>query len=266
MKMIGMPQPTAARWLCSSNPFIPGICTSTTRHAVSCKWPDRRNVSADSKAAARKPKDSMSSVVVLRTDSSSSTTEIRFSVTLNSSLSSRYSQREKESIGRWSIYVLKRMMRVSFRLRGFFRGAFELLDHSYQVDKGFRVHLLHRPAALDLHGTFRSAEVTSNLFIEHAGYKHGDHLLLAGRQRVEALLEIGYFFLLFTSGTISLQCDANRIQQILVAEWLGEKFHCPSFDSADTHWNVAVAGEKDDWNMNVSDCQLALKVESTQPR
>src|SRR5258708_38951361 len=113
------------------------------------------------------------------------------------------------------------MMRVSFGLRGFFRGAFELLDHSYQVDKGFRVHLLHCPAALDLHGTFRSSELTSNLFIEHARDKHGDHLLLARSQRVEALLEARYFLLLFTSGTISLHCDANSIQQILIAEWLG---------------------------------------------
>src|SRR4029077_8754671 len=63
---------------------MPGICTSMMRHEVSCKWPEFRKVSADSKAAARKPKDSMSSVVVLRTDSSSSTTEIRFFVTLDS--------------------------------------------------------------------------------------------------------------------------------------------------------------------------------------
>ena len=71
------------------------------------------------------------------------------------------------------------MMQVNFRLRGFFRGAFELLDHSYQVDEGFRVHLLHRPATLDFHCTFRSAELSRNLFIEHARDKHGDHLLLA---------------------------------------------------------------------------------------
>jgi len=69
--------------------------------------------------------------------------------------------------------------------------------------------------------------------------------MLAKSQRVEALLEARYFLLLFTSGTISLQCDANSIQQILIAEWLGEEFDCPSLHSANTHWNVAVAGEKD---------------------
>src|SRR5260370_38547023 len=105
------------------------------------------------------------------------------------------------------------MMRVSFGLRGFFRGAFELLDHSYQVDKGFRVHLLHCAAALDLHGTFRSSELTSNLLIEHARDDHGDHLLLARSQRVEALLQVRHFPILSTPGTISVQYGPTSIRQ-----------------------------------------------------
>src|SRR5215469_16006588 len=48
----------------------------------------------------------MSRVVVLRTDSSSSITEIRFLVTMNSSLNSTYSPMEKESIGHWQIQVM----------------------------------------------------------------------------------------------------------------------------------------------------------------
>src|SRR5258708_9427160 len=158
------------------------------------------------------------------------------------------------------------MMRVSFGLRGFFRGAFELLDHSYQVDKGFRVHLLHCAAALDLHGTFRRSEVTSNLIIEHARDEHGDHLLLASSHRVEALLQARHLPLLFTSGTISVQCDPNSIQQILVAERLGEEFDCPSLHSANTHWDVPVAGQKDYRDTNFSRCKLPLKIEATQSR
>src|ERR1700739_3646378 len=62
---------------------MPGIRTSTMRHEVSCSWPDLRKASADSKAAARKPKDSMSRVVVLSMDSFLSPIEIRFRVTSN---------------------------------------------------------------------------------------------------------------------------------------------------------------------------------------
>src|SRR5271168_923497 len=108
--------------------------------------------------------------------------------------------------------VSKRSMRISFRLSGFSRGAFELLDHSYEVDKRFRVHLLDCPAALDLHGTLRSSKLVRNLFIEHARRDHGDQLLLARCQGVKAPLEDGYILILFTPGTISLQCDANSIQ------------------------------------------------------
>src|SRR5271163_1598262 len=158
------------------------------------------------------------------------------------------------------------MMRVSFRLRGLLRRAFELLDHSCQIDEGLRVHLLHCPAALHLHRTFRSSEFSRNLFIEHARDKHGDHLLLARSQRVEALLKVGYFFLLFTPGTILLQCDTNSVQQILVADRLGEELHRTSLHGANTHWNVAVAGAKTYGVTNVSCRQLTLNIDATQSR
>src|SRR5579863_2521322 len=156
------------------------------------------------------------------------------------------------------------MMRVSFRLRRSLRRAFELFDHSCQVDKGLRLHLLHGPAALNFHCTFRSSEFSSNLFIEHARDKHRDHLLLAGSQRVEAQLKVRYFFLLFTSGPILLQCDTNSVQEVLIADRLGEEFDRPSLHGANTHWNIAVASEKDYGDTNVSRCQLTLNIDATQ--
>jgi hypothetical protein len=80
----------------------------------------------------------------------------------------------------------------------------------------------------------------------------------------KCLLQLRYFLLLFPSVTISLQCDANSIQQVLVAEWLGQEFDCPCLESANTHWNVAVAGDKDYRNANISRCKLALTIESAQ--
>src|SRR5580692_7306298 len=142
--------------------------------------------------------------------------------------------------------VLKRTMRVSFRLRGFFGGVLELFDHSYQVDEGFRAHLLHCAAALDFHCTFRGSELSCNLFVEHARDKHGDYLLLAGGQRVEAPLEVCNLYLLFTPHTISLQCYSNSVQQILVTKWLGEEFDRPGLHGANTHGNITVASQKND--------------------
>jgi hypothetical protein len=73
-----------------------------------------------------------------------------------------------------------------------------------------------------------------------------------------------YFFLLFPAVTISLQCDANSIQQVLVAKWFGQEFDCPRLHSANTHRNDAVGGDKDYRNTNVSRCKLALIIESAQ--
>src|SRR5271154_3753842 len=138
------------------------------RHEVSCSWPDFRKLPADSKAAARKPKDSMRNVVVLRMDSSSSTTEIRPLVIGTPTDPQTIPGRKGNQLVVGISSVSKRSMRISFRLSGFSRGAFELLDHSYDLGKRFRVHLLHCPAALDFHGTLRGSKLVRNLFIEHA--------------------------------------------------------------------------------------------------
>src|ERR1700746_2353523 len=56
---------------------------SMMRQDVSCSRPDFRKLSADWKAVGRNPKDSISNLVVLRMDSSSSTSDMRFFLTSN---------------------------------------------------------------------------------------------------------------------------------------------------------------------------------------
>src|SRR5215831_5832874 len=74
--MVGMVFPEATRWRCSSNPVIPGICTSAIRQEVWGTWRELKNSSADRKAWAVYPSDLMSPLIASRIDSSSSTTEI----------------------------------------------------------------------------------------------------------------------------------------------------------------------------------------------
>src|ERR1700722_10216599 len=99
---------------------MPGICTSTMRHEVSCSRNDFRKSSADSKDAARKPKDSMRNVVVLRMDSSSSTIEIKAFATSNSILNKPYCRTEKEAIGSWDPRLLKKAYANKPWFTGFF--------------------------------------------------------------------------------------------------------------------------------------------------
>src|SRR5215470_6018402 len=44
----------------------------------------------------------------------------------------------------------------------------KLADHLYEFSHGLRVHFLHCPAPMNLHGVFRSCELISNLLVEHA--------------------------------------------------------------------------------------------------
>src|ERR1700758_154427 len=136
-------------------------------------------------------------------------------------------------------------MLVSFGLRSFLRGWLDLLNHLDQVSEGFRLHLLHRSAALNLYGAFRGSEFTSYLFVEHSRNDHGNNLLLARSQRVEALPKLLHVLVLFAPGTVPIECDANSVQKILVTEWFGKKLDRPGFHRTNAHRNVAVPGEKD---------------------
>jgi len=142
----------------------------------------------------------------------------------------------------------------------------ELLYHLYQVSKGLRLHLFHRPAALNLYGAFRGSEFSSYLLVEHSGNDLGDYFLLARSQRGEATVKIRYFSLLFASRAIPIKGDANSIEKILVPKRLGKKFDRSRFHSTNGHGNVAVARKKNYWNTNISRRKLALKIETAQSR
>ena len=58
----------------------------------------------------------------------------------------------------------------------------------------------------------------------------------------------------------------NRVEQILFAKWLRQKFDRAGLHGPDRHGNVAVPGEEDDRQRRVRIGKLALKVEATQPR
>src|SRR6201981_2525666 len=157
-------------------------------------------------------------------------------------------------------------MLVSFGLRGFFRGPFDLLDHSYQFGERCSLHLLHRPAALDLYGAFRGSKFSSDLFVEHSRNDHGNHLLLARSQRVKALPKIRHFLVVFAPGAVPIKRHANSIQKLLVTKWLGKKFNRSGFHSTNAHGNVAVAGKEKNWDGKVLRGYLPLEIEPAQSR
>jgi len=81
MKMIGISEPRRDKWSCSSNPLIPGMCTSNIKHRVSATTDDCRNASADAKVRVANPSDLTRASMAPRIPSSSSTIDMsEFSV------------------------------------------------------------------------------------------------------------------------------------------------------------------------------------------
>src|SRR5258708_24651586 len=78
MKMIGIRHRSALSLACNSKPDMPGIRISTIRHAISGNWPDFNKSSADPNETAPKPEAFRRRCNAPRTNSSSSTTAIKF--------------------------------------------------------------------------------------------------------------------------------------------------------------------------------------------
>src|SRR5215470_16801611 len=157
-------------------------------------------------------------------------------------------------------------MHVSFGLRSFFRGQLELLHHLYQMSKRFCLHLFHRPAALNLYCAFRGSQFSSYLLVEHSANNHGNYFLLARGQRVKALPNIRQFRLLLAPRAIPIKCDVHGIEKVLVSKRLRKKFDRSRLHSTNTHGNVTVPAEKNDWDTNISRRKLALKIDTAHAR
>src|SRR5438445_12375550 len=76
---------------------------------------------------------------------------------------------------------------------------------------------------MDFHRCLTSSNFGRYLFVEQTKNDQRHHLSFARRQRFIALTQLCNFCLLYTPRTVPLQRDLNRIQQILIAEWLSEE-------------------------------------------
>src|SRR5258708_20187063 len=76
IKINGAANPRARIWVRRSRPLIAGICTSAMTHDESLKRADCKNASADANVSTRYPCELRRLLVAIRTDASSSMTEI----------------------------------------------------------------------------------------------------------------------------------------------------------------------------------------------
>jgi hypothetical protein len=68
--------------------------------------------------------------------------------------------------------------------------------------------------------------------------------------------------LLSAADTVPSERSLNRIEQILVPEWFGEKLNRARLHGLDRHRNVCMCCEKDDWNTYFPSFQFVLKLQA----
>src|SRR5882724_8966289 len=120
--------------------------------------------------------------------------------------------------------------------------------------------------AVDFDSGLAGAKLSGYLLIEQSCDHEPHHLPFAWRERVKASAQ--YFNLrpLLARLAIALQRLLNGVEQVLIAEGLGQKLHCPGFHSLHSHRDIAVAGDEDDGNLHVSLSHPLLQIKTAEAR
>src|SRR6266481_3430041 len=116
---------------------------------------------------------------------------------------------------------------------------------------------------MDLYSDLADADVVRDLLVEAASHHQGHHLTLPGSESLEARPQRGDRLFVLQPRAISREAELNRVQQVLVAERLGQELDRSSLYRLHGHRDVAVSGDEDDRNVNVRRRQLSLKIETT---
>src|SRR6266446_7988902 len=121
-------------------------------------------------------------------------------------------------------------------------------------------------AAMDLHGDFAGPQLKSDLLIEHSRNYQGHNLTLACSQSRVALSQFGKVTLLLARHTVAIQSLADRIQQVLILERLGQELHGTGLHGSHRHGDISVTGDENDGHLDSGVTQLALKVQTIDAR
>src|SRR5262249_31242545 len=105
-----------------------------------------------------------------------------------------------------------------------------------------------------------------DLLVHQAGSDQAHDFLLTRAERIEPSAEILYLFLGFPPHAIALEGCSNSIQKVLLTNWFGQKLNGASFHGLYRHWDIAKAGNENDWNIDVHLGELGLEIEPAQSR
>src|SRR6516162_67102 len=143
-----------------------------------------------------------------------------------------------------------------------FHREVQFVGHPGQVRQRSRLHLSHDLAAMDFYGDLADADIEGDLLVETAGHHQGHDFALAGGERLKPRPQRGDCLFVLQPCAIAREAQLDRVQQVLIAERLGQELDRSSLYRLDGHWDVAVSGDEDDRNLNVRCRELSLKIET----
>src|SRR5262249_39573988 len=126
--------------------------------------------------------------------------------------------------------------------------------------------LMHRPAAMHLHGGFGNSDIVGYLFAKAPARYLNHDFALPRAQRGETLPEIRQSFLTFASCTSARKAELNGIKEVLIAEWLGQELNGAPFHRLHRHWDVTMPCDEDDWEFPFCQSQFPLQIQAALPR
>src|SRR3954447_26416235 len=117
---------------------------------------------------------------------------------------------------------------------------------------------------MHFHGDLAELDASCDLFAHETARNEGHDFTLARGQECEMLLEVRDRVLMFTTRSVALDRSRDRIEQILVAKWLGQEIDGTGFHGSHRHRNISMSSDKYNRNSNVGLCQLDLEIETAQ--
>ena len=136
--------------------------------------------------------------------------------------------------------------------------------HPDEIRDGGGLHLAHDLPAVHLHHDFAGAQFGRDLLVEPAGDDEPHHLPLPRGQPVIALAQRRQRRTPAPGHPVTLQGVLHGVEQVLVAEGLGEELHRPGLHGPHRHRDVAIARDEDNRQVNLGGGQLTLEVQAAQ--
>ena len=117
---------------------------------------------------------------------------------------------------------------------------------------------------MKLDGFLRGTQFVGDLLVEHTGNNARHHFAFARRERFVTPARIRQLPLQLPRGAVAFNGLLDGVEQVLLTEWLGEKFDRACFHRLDRHRDVPMPRDEDDRDFNARPGQFALQIETAQ--